>query len=114
MNKVKFAESRNDLTQYIGAMLDSSDFEGKSARQIVAAALVEEAVKICKNDTEVDFYVAKPILRAANYLLQAKKKSLLMAADGLDEESAKKLLQKASEYNAAHDLLDALIESTKE
>lgn len=72
---------RNGLTQYIGAMLDKSDYKLSATRQLIVAALLEEAVKICKRDDgTVDMYAAKPILRAMLYIYDHEYEKAVEAA----------------------------------
>ena len=61
---------RAGLVNYIGAMVKASGFEGKAASQIVAAALVEEALKLSQiENNEFDTYVLKPLFRASILVL---------------------------------------------
>ncbi|PTY92986.1 hypothetical protein [Heyndrickxia sporothermodurans] len=60
---------RQGLVSYIGALIKSSSFEGKAARQNAASILIEEALKLAQNDNELDFYVLKPLLRGNVFAL---------------------------------------------
>ena len=82
------AQIRNGLTQYVGSMLTNSDFKGKAAAQLTVAALVEEATKLAKTNDGIDFYVAKPLLRAVIYLYEEDFKRLARDAKnaGLEKE----------------------------
>jgi hypothetical protein len=64
---------RTGLVNYIGAMAKATGFEGKAANQIVAAALIEEALKLSQVDGETcDLYVIKPLLRANIFILKQR------------------------------------------
>lgn len=64
---------RAGLVQYIGAMMKASGYEGKAANQIVAAALIEEALKLSQLEGNVcDMYVLKPLLRANIFVLKQR------------------------------------------
>lgn len=67
---------RQGLVSYIGAMVKSSPFEGKAARQNVAAALIEEALNIAKEDMSYDTYVLKPLYRATSIALKDRVNDL--------------------------------------
>lgn len=71
----------NDMTQikmglvnYIGALLKSSKFEERAAKQQVASILIEEALKLSRdeNDGPFDLYVLKPLLRATILLFKQR------------------------------------------
>lgn len=104
---------RQGLVQYIGALMQNSNLEGKAAAQVVAAALSEEALKIAKTETEYDFYVAKPILRASIVLLKERIKELRLL--GETTEDIKPILDtQIQTYENAITALDKLINSAKE
>lgn len=68
---------RSGLVNYIGAMIKSSGYEGKAANQIVAGALIEEALKLAQIDGQIlDLYVLKPILRANIFILEQRAAQL--------------------------------------
>ena len=82
------AQLRHGLTQYIGAMLSNKDLNQKAAVQLTVAALVEEAVKLCKTDDGIDMFRAKPILRATEYIFNEDFKKMAREAQkqGLDDQ----------------------------
>lgn len=91
------AQIRQGLTQYIGAMLTNTELSHKDACQVVVAALVEEAVKLSMTQDGVDFYIAKPLLRAIKYLYEQDLNKMAQEArkSGLEEQvvpAARKLL----------------------
>ena len=94
-DKNRQSQLRLGLTQYVGAMLANSDFKGKAAAQLTAAALIEEAVKLAKTEDGVDFYIAKPLLRAVDYLYEEDFKKLAREAkeNGLEKDVVPSLRQ---------------------
>ena len=82
------AQLRHGLTQYIGAMLSNKDLNQKAAVQLTVAALVEEAVKLCKTDDGIDMFRAKPILRATEYICEENFKAMAREAQkaGLEQQ----------------------------
>lgn len=67
----------NDVTQikqglvnYIGAILNACPFEGRAARQFTASILIEEALKLAKEEETYDLYVLKPLIRACIILFE--------------------------------------------
>ena len=76
---------RQGLHQYIGAMLNNSNFTTKENRQLVVATLCEEAIKIITNDDSkdsvediffIDDYACKPFLRGMKFLLSRNLKRM--------------------------------------
>lgn len=61
------------MTQFLGAMLTSSDKSEEETRHLIVAALLEEAMNICKTKDNISFFQAKPILRAAQIILQEER-----------------------------------------
>lgn len=96
----------NDLTQirtglvnYIGAMLKATKLEGKAANQTVAAALIEEALKLTQVESSVcDLYVAKPILRANVFLLNQRCNELKKLMNTFDGEVKIAMATKIKRY----------------
>ena len=90
------AQLRQGLTQYVGAMLTNLSLEPRDASQVTAASLVEEATKLAKKeDDEVDFYIAKPLLRAVIYLYEEDFKRFARAAHEQHLDSEKELVANA-------------------
>ena len=67
------AEIRQGLTQFVGAMLINTSYEGQEARQIVCASLVEEALALTRQEDKYEMFSAKPIIRATVAILQERK-----------------------------------------
>lgn len=66
---------RQELIQYIGALLTSKDLKDYSEserKQIVCAALAEEALKLVTATGSIDLFAAKPILRATSRILDSE------------------------------------------
>lgn len=68
---------RNGLVNYIGALLNAVPFEGKAAKQVVVAALVEEAFSMSLDESgELDMYCLKPILRQCKIIFEKRRLEL--------------------------------------
>ena len=65
---------RNSLWNFMGSMLTASLHEENRAKESVTALISEELCKFVKNKDEisVDMVAAKPILKAAVWILEAK------------------------------------------
>lgn len=106
------AEIRQSLVQFIGALLSNSQYKGAQGRQVVCAALAEEAVKLVTVNDKIEIYSAKPLLRAANLILQSRKKEY---EDMLgDDEHRKQILAVLRELRSAIKMISVIIDSTKE
>lgn len=105
-------EIRQSLVQFIGAMLHNSIYKGAQGRQVVCAALAEEAVKLVTVNDKIELYSAKPLLRAAILVLEAKKKEY---EDMLgDDEHRQQLLAMIRELRSAIKMISFIVENTKE
>lgn len=73
MNK-EYNQIKLGLVNYIGAMMQASNFESdKAARQYVSATLIEEALNLMHDeDKNINMFVAKPLLRATAILLNKR------------------------------------------
>lgn len=69
---------RNSLWNFMGSILTASIHEENKAKESVTALMSEEMCKFIKNedDTSIDMVAAKPILKAASWILDAKLKEL--------------------------------------
>lgn len=69
---------RNSLWNFMGSILTASALEEAQAKESVTALMSEEMCKFVKNedDTSIDMVAAKPILKAASWILEAKIKDL--------------------------------------
>lgn len=105
-------EIRQSLVQFIGALLKNSSFKGAQGRQVVCAALAEEALKLVTVNDKTETYSAKPLLRAAVIILQDKKKEY---EDMLgDDEHRRQVLAVLRELRSAIKMISVIIDSTKE
>jgi hypothetical protein len=65
------------LWNFMGALLNSSIYEGEQGKQTVVALVSEELSKLCKNEDEsINMVVAKPILKNAEWVLEARSKEI--------------------------------------
>lgn len=65
---------RNSLWNFMGSMLTASIHEENRAKESVTALMSEELCKFIKNEdeTSVDMIAAKPILKAAAWILESR------------------------------------------
>lgn len=65
---------RNSLWNFMGSILNASMLEEAQAKESVTALMSEEMCKFVKDEdeTSIDMVAAKPILKAASWVLQAK------------------------------------------
>lgn len=65
---------RNTLWNFMGSIMDASGYDNENKKQTVTALMSEELCRFCKNDDEktIDINTAKPILKAAKWVLESK------------------------------------------
>lgn len=105
-------EIRQSLVQFIGALLKNSKFKGAQGRQVVCAALAEEALKLVTVNDTVEIYSAKPLLRAAIVVLEGKKKEYEDMLN--DDEHRKQILAILRELRSTIKMISFVVDSTKE
>jgi hypothetical protein len=65
------------LWNFMGALLNSSRYEGEEGKQTVVALVSEELAKLCKNDDgSINMVVAKPILKNAEWVLESRSQEI--------------------------------------
>ena len=81
---------RNTLWNFMGSIMDASGYDNENNKQTVTALMSEELCRFCKNDDEktIDINTAKPILKAAKWVLESK---LMEAKFSNDTNSIKEL-----------------------
>lgn len=105
-------EARQGLVQYVGSLLVNMPYEGAAARQVVCAALLEEAIRLVTVNGKVEMFSAKPILRAALTVLQSRKKEY---EDSLNNDAYRKqILAILRELRSCMKMISLIIDSTKE
>lgn len=104
-----YNQIRNGLNNYVGSLLMACPFEGmKASRQYVAATLIEEAMKLMKNeDNTIELYVTKPLLRGTNVVLKDRVKALSALPKNIATD-------KILKYNDCIDTINELINSIPE
>jgi hypothetical protein len=64
---------RAGLVNYIGALIQSSHFEDRAARQEVASILIEEALKLAQDEKGIiDMFTVKPLLRGCTLVFEQR------------------------------------------
>lgn len=68
---------RAGMVNYIGALINSSPFEGRAAKQNVVAVMTEEILKLAKGeDQTVDLYVLKPMIKGMVFIINQRVNEL--------------------------------------
>ena len=76
MNKAEnFSKLKNELSQFIGGLLVNVGDSSIAGHQ-VEAALCETLIEVSKKNDEIDMFAAKPILRAAAYIINEHVRKL--------------------------------------
>lgn len=90
---------RNSLWNFMGSILTASILEKNKRKENVTALMCEELCKFCKTDdeTSVDMQAAKPILKAAVWVLEARKLEMEKSRDHLDVDAMITPMDKAIE-----------------
>lgn len=110
----KAAYIRQGLTQYVGALAQSIEGDSEEKLQLITAALTEEALGLCMNEEKkLDFFTAKPILRAAGYILSKRAKETKEDAKVLPEEIRQSLLLLSARYDKTAQEIKGYTETEK-
>ena len=115
MNQASLEAVKMGLMQYVGALLQTSNREGKDAVHVTLATLSEVWLECCKDKEgkSYDMFIGKPILRASSFLLKEYINKLIK--DAGDNESVLSCIEpKLKEYNNAIKVLDELVDQIKE
>lgn len=77
---------RNSLWNFMGSIYTASIYEDKKKKENVTALMCEEMCKFCKKeeDETVDMQACKPILKAAIWVLEARRLEMQKKKDSLD------------------------------
>lgn len=80
---------RNSLWNFMGSILSASVYEEKKRKENVTALMCEELCKFCKKEDEVsiDMQASKPILKAAIWVLEARKLEMQKSRNELDVDA---------------------------
>ena len=101
---------REGLIQFIGALLKNTSYEGAAARQIVCAALTEEALTLATQHNKIEYYSAKPILRATLLILDQRKKEYGMLLAGSPSPETDQYVMKAlQDIRTAENLINGIL-----
>lgn len=103
---------RAGMVNFIGALLNASKIPPKGARQDVSAILIEEALKLAKDETNVyDFYVLKPLLRANKFIFENHIRQIDEDAKTLPKDIREQLILRKEMYKQVVDTMDFLLTS---
>lgn len=109
------AQARQGLTQYVGALLTSLKGEDKARAQLIVAALCEESLKLCMNNDaqKFDYFAAKPVLRAASFVLSKRAEEMKADASGLPDSIRRSLMLLSANYSKLAQELSEIVEEDK-
>lgn len=99
---------RSALWNFMGAILNSSTYEGDKGKQTVVALISEEIAKLCQDEEgKISMEIAKPILRNAEWILRNRSNDIVVASlnDELSSLSRKNLENAANEISSISDSL---------
>lgn len=99
---------RNSLWNFMGSMLTASMYDDKKNKESVTALISEELCKFCKNEDEttIDMDAAKPILKAAVWLLNAKETELYNLMEKAPEVAKVDIELNICKYTRAKEALE--------
>ena len=84
-NKKRQIEIRQGLIQYLGAMMENDSFTVDENRQLVVAALLEEAIALINTSKGIDTYAARPLCRATVLMIDLITEELLNASNNFED-----------------------------
>lgn len=115
MNNNKQNQIRQGLTQFIGALIDNLSGDKEAVAQLVAASLSEEALKISIKDNKIDYFIAKPILRATIIVLKQRYEEIVQSINSLKEDNSVKkvLIQQTSALKISIDVLQSMVNAKR-
>ena len=113
MKNERLEAIRSGLYQYVGALMREVGHEGQETMHLTLAQLSEVWLTCCYDTKKkaYNLFIAKPLLRAVQVLLQDRQKQIMMA---LPSEVPKSLKEKLDELNTSIKVLDTLVVTTKE
>ena len=110
MNNNKQNQIRQGLTQFIGALIDNLSGDKEAVAQLVAASL-----KISIKDNKIDYFIAKPILRATIIVLKQRYEEIVQSINSLKEDNSVKkvLIQQTSALKISIDVLQSMVNAKR-
>lgn len=103
---------RNSLWNFFGSILNASILEESRTKENVTALVSEELCKFCKNEdeTSIDMVAAKPILKAAIWILDAKIVELTNVLDTAPEVAHPAIIKNITDVQRLSDDLTDFID----
>ena len=109
-NAENFSKLKNELSQFVGGLLINAGDKTIAGHQ-VEAAICEMLINISKKEDGIDMFAAKPILRAASFVIKEHVNKLLNAnpnPSSLSDED-QQIQEDIRTYNTIAVVLDELI-----
>lgn len=115
MNNNKQSQIRQGLTQFVGALIDNLSGDKEAVAQLVAASLSEEALKTSIKDNKINYFIAKPILRATIIVLKQRYEEIIQSINSLKEDNSVKkvLIQQTSALKISIDVLQSMVNAKR-
>jgi len=115
MNNNKQNQIRQGLTQFVGALIDNLSGDKEAVAQLVAASLLEEALKTSIKDNKINYFIAKPILRATIIVLKQRYEEIIQSINSLKEDNSVKkvLIQQTSALKISIDVLQSMVNAKR-
>ena len=115
MNNNKQNQIRQGLTQFVGALIDNLSGDKEAVAQLVAASLSEEALKTSIKDSKINYFIAKPILRATIIVLKQRYEEIIQSINSLKEDNSVKkvLIQQTSALKISIDVLQSMVNAKR-
>lgn len=115
-NDNKYAQLKNELTQYLGGLITNSPEKHAIPHQI-EAVLCETLISLArKEDGSMNMFTVKPVLRATSYIMKNRAKDLQSKlSDSFSLSDKNKVAEDDVKlYNTIATILDKLIEKIEE
>lgn len=105
----KYEEIRNGLNNYIFSCLQAIPFEGNKAKHVLSSILLEESLKISRDENnELNMYAVKPILKACIVILIERINSIKKLP------SSEQIRIQINNYEEVNNFLNTLVSRIKE
>lgn len=101
---------RAGMVNFIGALINASKLPPKGAKQDVSAILIEESLKLAKDEKGIyDLYVLKPLLRANKIIFENHIREIDNDSKHLPKEIKEQFILKRQMYKQIVDSMDYLL-----
>lgn len=92
------AQIRSGMVNYIGALINASIDDPKISKHKISSILLEEVLKLAKDNDVYDFYILKPLFRANIIIFKNKIEAINKDLEVLPDNLSKSLKEKQKNY----------------